>query len=159
MMSVLSQNGAWWASFRHKTSAIIYQSPIVELAEFAARTYTSSNPAELGMLVTAYARSAGDADHLYELVDTLVISEFAFLATTEGQECLVLLAKSYIDIGQPRRAWLMWRRGMDIAQLMVWKPRICSSLLLTNNRKGSLQVGFSCAAKDMVGYLSRRSLR
>ncbi|KFY99421.1 hypothetical protein V498_00774 [Pseudogymnoascus sp. VKM F-4517 (FW-2822)] len=118
MMSVLSQNGAWWASFRHKTSAIIYQSPVVELAEFAARTYTSSSPAELGMLVTAYARSAGDADHLYELVDTLVISEFAYLATTEGLECLVLLAKSYIDIGQPRRAWLMWRRGMGVAQLM-----------------------------------------
>ncbi|KFZ16878.1 hypothetical protein V502_04850 [Pseudogymnoascus sp. VKM F-4520 (FW-2644)] len=117
MMSALSKNGAWWASFRLKTSAI-YQAPIVGLVEFAAHTYTSSNPAELGMLVTAYARTAEDAHHLYALVYTLIISEFAYLATTEGLECLILLAKSYTDIGQPRRAWLMWRRGMDIAQLM-----------------------------------------
>ncbi|KFX92085.1 hypothetical protein V490_05575 [Pseudogymnoascus sp. VKM F-3557] len=117
MMSTLSKNRTWWASFRQKTSAI-YQAPMVGILEFAAHTYTSNNPAKLGTLVTAYARTAEDAHHLYALVDTLVISEPAYLATTEGLECLILLAKCYTDIGQPQRAWLMWRRGMDIAQLM-----------------------------------------
>jgi hypothetical protein len=56
IMSTLSKNGAWWSSFRHKTHAIS-QTPVEALAAFATRSYTSSNPAELGILVAAYARS------------------------------------------------------------------------------------------------------
>ncbi|KAI9765752.1 MAG: hypothetical protein M1840_007186 [Geoglossum simile] len=116
-MSTLSTNGAWWNSFRHKTHAIS-QVPVEALVAFAARSYTSNNPAELGILVAAYARSSNQNHHLYATVDSLVISDSAYSATIEGMECLILLAKSYIDIGQPRRAWLMYRRGMAIAQLM-----------------------------------------
>jgi hypothetical protein len=125
VMSTLSKNGAWWSSFRHKTHAIS-QSPVEALAAFATRSYTSNNPAELGMLVAAYARSSNQNYHLYAIVDSLVISDSAYLATIEGMECLILLAKSYTDIGQPRRAWLMFRRGMAIAQLMV---RVISCIL------------------------------
>ena len=118
LVSTLTENGAWWSSFRQKTHAIS-QTPVEALATFAARTYTSSNPAELGILVTAYARSSGKSHRLYAIVDSLVISNVGYSATKEGMECLILLAKSYTDIGQPRRAWFMWRRGMAIAQLMV----------------------------------------
>ncbi|KAI9854171.1 MAG: hypothetical protein M1813_001341 [Trichoglossum hirsutum] len=118
VMSTLSKNGAWWSSFRHKTHAIS-QTPVEALAAFAARSYISGNPAQLGILVAAYARSSIQNYHLYAIVDSLVISDSAYSATMEGMECLILLAKSYIDIGQPRRAWLMYRRGMAIAQLMV----------------------------------------
>jgi hypothetical protein len=118
IMSTLSANGAWWSSFRHKTHAIS-QAPAEALAAFAARSYTSNNPAELGILVAAYARSSNQDYHLYAIVDSLIISDSVYSTTIEGMECLILLAKSYIDIGQPRRAWLMYRRGMAIAQLMV----------------------------------------
>ncbi|KAH0542442.1 hypothetical protein FGG08_003197 [Glutinoglossum americanum] len=126
IMSTLSKNGAWWSSFRYKTHAIS-QTPVEALAAFAARSYTSSNPAELGILVAAYARSSNQ-NHLYAIVDSLVISDSAYLATTEGMECLILLAKSYTDIGQPRRAWFMYRRGMAIAQLMGLYRRDADSL-------------------------------
>ena len=118
VMSTLSKNGAWWSSFRHKTHAIS-QTPVEALAAFATRSYTSDNPAELGILVAAYARSSNQNHHLYAIVDSLVISDSVYSATIEGMECLILLAKSYIDIGQPRRGWFMYRRGMAIAQLMV----------------------------------------
>ena len=118
ILSTFSKNGAWWSSFRYKTHAIS-QTPIEAFTAFAARSYTSNSPAELGTLVAAYARSSGQNQHLYAAVDSLVISDHAYSATVEGMECLILLAKSYIDIGQPRRAWLMYRRGMAIAQLMV----------------------------------------
>ncbi|KAI9781855.1 MAG: hypothetical protein M1839_005647 [Geoglossum umbratile] len=117
VMSTLSKNGAWWSSFRHKTHAIS-QAPVEALATFAARSYTSNNPAELGILVAAYARSSTQNYHLYAIVDNLVISDSTYSATIEGMECLILLAKSYVDIGQPRRAWFMYRRGMAMAQLM-----------------------------------------
>jgi hypothetical protein len=118
MMAVLNKNGAWWNSFRQKTHAIS-QTPFEDLNVFAARAYTSSHPAVLGTLVTAYARCLDQDSDLYELVDLLVTSDFTYAATTEGMECIILLAKSYTDIGQPRRAWLTWRQGLTIAQLMV----------------------------------------
>lgn len=118
MMSILRKNGVWWNSFRQKTHAIS-QTPLEGLNVFASRAYTSNHPAILGTLVTAYARSLDQGSDLYELVGLLVISDFAYAATLEGMECLVLLAKSYTDIGQPRRAWLTWRQGLAIAQLMV----------------------------------------
>jgi hypothetical protein len=108
IMSTLSKNGAWWNSFRQKTHAIT-QAPVEGLSTFAARTYTSNNPAELGILAAAYARSIRDGHQLYALVDGLVVSDFTYSATITGMECLILLAKSYTDMGQPRRAWLTSR--------------------------------------------------
>ena len=60
-----------------------------------------------------------EQQHLFAAVESLVISDFAHAATLEGMECLILLAKSYTDIGQPRRAWFVWRKGIAIAQLTV----------------------------------------
>ncbi|KAL2072906.1 hypothetical protein VTL71DRAFT_12249 [Oculimacula yallundae] len=117
IMSTLSKNGAWWISFRQKCHAI-YGAPVESLLAFAARIYTSSNPTELGTLVAAYARSTNHNNHLYALVDSLIISDLTYSATLDGLECLILLAKSYTDIGQPRRAWFVWRKGMTVAQLM-----------------------------------------
>ena len=115
MMSALSNNRFWWNSFRCKTS----QTPIEPLPTFATRSYASDSPARLGILAVAYARSSNENYHLYALVDSLIISNSAYSATIEGVECLVLLAKAYSDIGQPRRSWFMYRRGLAIAQLMV----------------------------------------
>ncbi|KLU85747.1 hypothetical protein MAPG_04767 [Magnaporthiopsis poae ATCC 64411] len=41
-----------------------------------------------------------------------------YAATSEGLECLVLLAYCYMDSGMPRRAWYLWRKGLGIAQMM-----------------------------------------
>ena len=73
----------------------------------------------LGTLATAYARSLDKDRDIYAMVDSLIVSDLTYAATQEGLECLILLAKSYTDIGQPQRAWLTWRKGMAIAQLMV----------------------------------------
>ncbi|KAH8883476.1 hypothetical protein GQ53DRAFT_752956 [Thozetella sp. PMI_491] len=70
------------------------------------------------MLVVAYARSSNQDNHLYDIVERLVICDDVCAATLDGLECLVLLAKSYTDIGQPRRAWATWRRGIMLALLM-----------------------------------------
>jgi hypothetical protein len=117
-MSTLSSNGAWWSSFRQKTQDVS-QTPIEPLTSFAARSYTGNNPAEVAILVAVYARSSNGNHQLYALVDSLILSNPAYSATIEGLECLLLLAKTYTDIGQPRRAWFLYRRGIATAQLMV----------------------------------------
>jgi hypothetical protein len=119
ILSTLSKQGAWWNSFRQKVQTISQAVPIEDLSAFAARVYTSGNPAEIGTLAIAYARSSTDKDHLYALIDRIVVSDLTYGATLEGMECLVLLAKTYTDIGQPKKAWFLWKRGMAMAQLMV----------------------------------------
>jgi hypothetical protein len=118
LMSTLSRNGAWWSSFRHKTQAIC-QGPYEGLAAFAAHAYTSSNPAEVGMLVAAYARSTNQHRHLYELVESLVIPDSAHSYSAEAMELILLLAKAYSDIGQPRQSWMMYRKGLAVSEVMV----------------------------------------
>ncbi|KAM5355050.1 hypothetical protein ACJ41O_001696 [Fusarium nematophilum] len=114
----LIKNGAWWDSFRQKTRAISQAEPVEPLLSFAAHAYTSTSPAELAILAVAYARSLGRSHQLFSLVDSLIISDFSLAASLDGMECLILLAKTYTDIGQPRRAWFTWRKGLSIAQMM-----------------------------------------
>ena len=119
IVQTLAKNGAWWNSFRSKMRAFS-ESPVTETIEaFAARTYISRNPGELGTLTVAFAYSACNLDRLYALVESLVISNPAYSATAEGMECLILLAKVHTDIGQPRKAWMLWRQALTYAQLMV----------------------------------------
>lgn len=118
VMSILSKNDTWWRSNRIKTHALS-QTPLESIESFAPRAYTSRLPGDVGTLVIAYAYSSGDRYDLYTLVERLVISEFSYLATTEGMKCIVHLAKAHTDIGQPRKAWMLWRRAMTVAQLLV----------------------------------------
>ncbi|KAH6689856.1 hypothetical protein F5X68DRAFT_167459 [Plectosphaerella plurivora] len=121
VISALAKNGAWWDSFRQKTRVVTQAGLIEPILSFAAGAYTSPSPAKLGILVVAYGRSMGsdpEAHRLFRLVDDLVISSMAAGSSLNGMECLVLLAKTYTDIGQPRRAWLMWRKGLATAQLL-----------------------------------------
>ncbi|KAH6682715.1 hypothetical protein B0J14DRAFT_467830 [Halenospora varia] len=117
MIQQLTKHGSWWSAFCFKTrdSSRI---PTQALTDFAKQAYVSDSPAELALLVTAYARSTPGQYHLYTLVDSLIIADSAYVASIEGLECLILLAKAYTDVGQPRRAWLTYRRGVAIAQLM-----------------------------------------
>ncbi|EWG55379.1 hypothetical protein FVEG_13387 [Fusarium verticillioides 7600] len=131
LLSTLSENGAWWSSFRHKVE-VICQGSYEDLAAFAARVYTSSDPAELGMLVVAYARSTGHSNHLYGLVDRLAVPDSAHCYSPEALELLLLLAKAYSDVGQPRQSWMMYRKGLAISEVMglyrreVVSPRLKS---------------------------------
>lgn len=126
ILEVLESNGAWWNSFCQKTQLISQGLAIEPLAIFAARAYTSTSPSEVGALAVAYARSLGTYHDILQLVENTVISDYTFISTIKGLECVILLGKTYTDIGQPRRAWLVWRKGMAIAQLMVY--RICPTL-------------------------------
>ncbi|KFA69305.1 hypothetical protein S40285_09213 [Stachybotrys chlorohalonatus IBT 40285] len=118
ILNVFQQQGTWWNSFRQKTHAISQGSRVEPLPEFAARVYTSTSPSEVATLAVAYTRSAGSNYEILQLVDNMIISNSTYSATILGLECLILLGKTHTDFGQPRSAWLIWRRGMAIAQLM-----------------------------------------
>lgn len=51
-------------------------------------------------------------------VHRLVTSNDELIGNIEGLQCLILQCKFHIDLGQPRRAWLLIRRAVSLAQLM-----------------------------------------
>lgn len=49
---------------------------------------------------------------------SLVSSDDEVVGTLEGLECLSLQAMYHINAGNLRRAWLCWRRALNLGQLM-----------------------------------------
>jgi hypothetical protein len=134
MFIVLSENNFWWNSFVRKIKLpILLQTE--SLPEFARRVYTSSRPVELGILAIAYARASGTANHLFDMVDKTVLTDDRYLGTIDGLGCLVLLGKSFVDIGAPKKAWLLQRRGISMAVYLVCKPVIEMKLMQTGSFK------------------------
>ena len=60
-------------------------------------------------------------------VQSFITSDDEFVSTMDGLACLVLQAMYYVNGGQPKRAWLTFRRALNIAQLMGLNKRESSS--------------------------------
>uniref|UniRef100_A0A8H7TQ66 Transcription factor domain-containing protein n=1 Tax=Bionectria ochroleuca TaxID=29856 RepID=A0A8H7TQ66_BIOOC len=116
-MKVALAHKGWWVRI-HIAVRGIYDDAIESFPDFVRRVYTSDRPSELGKMAIAFAfTSDADGSSIYTLVDRLVVSDMSYMSTTEGLECLILLAILYADEGQPRRSWMIYRRGVLVAQL------------------------------------------
>lgn len=124
METIIKGNSSWWETWRHKCPGTSgsYQT----LLEFANGVLLRRNPPELGTLLLAIGvcLETDDLDHYQLLVERLIIQDDEYIATLEGMECAILQAKIHSDYGQPRRAWLAYRRGLVFAQLIVGFPCI-----------------------------------
>jgi hypothetical protein len=125
----------------------MYDDTIESFPDFVRRAYTSDRPSELGKMAIAFAFASDvDGSHIYTLVDRLVVSDMAYMSTVEGLECLVLLAILYADEGQPRRSWMIYRRGVMVAHLTVCRHPVpdCWKLIMS---KDLYQAGLRSTAK------------
>lgn len=57
-------------------------------------------------------------DKCVNVVQALITSDDELVSTVSGLECLVLQGVFHINAGNPRRAWLTFRRALSIGQLM-----------------------------------------
>lgn len=57
------------------------------------------------------------ADRCVNAIDRLIINDEDLCGTLPSLEAILLLSKWYTNIGRPRKAWLMTRRGVELAQL------------------------------------------
>lgn len=119
IMKVALAHKGWWVRI-HRAVRGMYDDTIESFSDFVRRVYTSNRPLELGKMAIAFAFASDvDGSHIYTLVDRLVVSDMAYMSTVEGLECLILLATLYADEGQPRRSWMIYRRGVVVAHLTV----------------------------------------
>jgi hypothetical protein len=121
LTKILNSNSEWWQTWRRKCSGT--SGPEQTLAQFAAQAITSGNIGAIGTVVLAVgicsSAEDNDVERYIEAVDRWVLSDDEYAASLEGMECLILKSKWFADIGQPRRAWICYRKGLMYAQLMV----------------------------------------
>ncbi|PVH97793.1 hypothetical protein DM02DRAFT_616265 [Periconia macrospinosa] len=119
LSKVLNSNSDWWATWRRKCSGTCAQNET--LAQFASKALTDVNIAAIGTVVLAVGICVDEereVEKYLEGVDRWVLADDEYAATLEGMELLILKAKWYADVGQPRRAWLAYRKGLMYTQLM-----------------------------------------
>jgi len=116
---ILNSNSEWWQTWRRKCSGTSEADQT--LAQFASRALADGNIGAIGTVVLSVGicSDMGDVDRYIETVDRWVLSDDEYATTLEGMECLILKAKWYADVGQPRRAWIAYRKGLMYTQLMV----------------------------------------
>lgn len=126
-MKVALAHKGWWVRI-HRAVRGMYDDTMESFPDFVRRAYTSDRPSELGKMAIAFAFASNvDGSPIYTLVDRLVVSDMAYVSTVEGMECLILLAILYADEGQPRRSWLIYRRGIMVAHSTVCQTS-CSAV-------------------------------
>lgn len=117
---IFSSNSEWWQTWRRKCSGT---SDVEQtLAQFASKALAEGNIGAIGTVVLSVgicSADENDIDRYIDAVDRYVLSDDEYAATLEGMECLILKAKWYADVGQPRRAWISYRKGLMYTQLMV----------------------------------------
>lgn len=127
---ILNSNSEWWQTWRRKCSGTSASDET--LAQFASKALAEGNIGAMGTVILAVGICSDDereVERSVEAVDRWVLADDEYAATLEGMECLILKAKWYADVGQPRRAWLAYRKGLMYTQLMV---RIVASFFLAS---------------------------
>jgi hypothetical protein len=121
LTKLLNSNSEWWQTWRRKCSGT--SGPEQTLPQFAAQALTTGNVGAIGTVVLSVgiclSDEADDVERYIETVDRWVLSDDEYAASLEGMECLILKSKWYADVGQPRRAWIAYRKGLMYAQLLV----------------------------------------
>ncbi|CAG5175726.1 uncharacterized protein ALTATR162_LOCUS8185 [Alternaria atra] len=120
LTKLLNSNSDWWQTWRRKCSGT--SGPEQTLPQFAAQALTTGNIGAIATVVLSVgicsSENDDDVERYIEAVDRWFLSDDEYAASLEGLECLILKSKWYADVGQPRRAWIAYRKGLMYAQLM-----------------------------------------
>lgn len=134
--TLLDASADWWTIWR-KMFPEICDPACKTLKESVSHSLRSESPAEVAKMLLCLAISIDQIPQAFDLstlklalpprelmeryintVDKLITSDDEIASTVDGIECLVLQAKYHINLGRPRRAWLLFRRATSFAQLI-----------------------------------------
>lgn len=142
LSKILHNNSDWWDVWRRKCMRMYGTEQ--SLSQFAAQALATGNVGEIATVVLSVGISLQDTDQVsryFETVDRWFLCDDEYAASLEGLECFVMKSKWYADVGQPRRAWIAYRKGLMYAQLMVSLIGIgIRTWLLTNIRASTASV-------------------
>ncbi|KAK5071724.1 hypothetical protein LTR64_004498 [Lithohypha guttulata] len=133
---ILENSQEWWAIWRTMFPHITDRR-CVTIKESVSHSLRSEKPAEIAKIMLCIALSINqlpqefdwsrvsmkqDRTELMEryisTVDRLIIQDDEIGATIDGLECMILEAKYHINLGRPRRSWLLYHRAIAFGQLL-----------------------------------------
>ena len=137
---ILESSHEWWVIWR-KMFPEIADKRCETMKESVSHSLRSDKPAEIAKIMLCIAISIHQMPdgfdwgrlHLKEsrsqlmdkyisTVDKLIVSDDEIAATIDGIECMVLEAKYQVNMGRPRRAWLLYHRAIAFCQLLGFHP-------------------------------------
>lgn len=133
---ILEASHEWWAIWRTMFPEIT-DSRCETIKESVSHSLRSEKPAELAKIMLCIALSihqlpadfdwsrlqmkeepAELMERYITTVAKLITSDDEIAATLDGIECMMLEAKYHINMGRPRRAWILFHRAIAFAQLL-----------------------------------------
>lgn len=109
----------------------------VTIKESVSHSLRSEKPAEIAKIMLCIALSVNQLPQEFDwskvslkesrsdvmeryisTVDRLITSDDEIAATIDGLECMILEAKYHINLGRPRRSWLLYHRAIAFGQLL-----------------------------------------
>ncbi|RMD43666.1 hypothetical protein DV735_g1477, partial [Chaetothyriales sp. CBS 134920] len=132
---ILESSNEWWVTWR-KMYPEITDERCDSIKECISHALRSDKPAEVGSVMVCIALSLHQMPDDFDwsqlqltesrsqlmekyisAVDKLIIADDEVAATIEGIECIVLASKYHINMGRPRRSWLLCHRAIAFCQL------------------------------------------
>ncbi|KAK5941117.1 hypothetical protein PMZ80_006394 [Knufia obscura] len=133
---ILENSQEWWAIWRTMFPNIT-DKRCITIKESVSHSLRSEKPAEIAKIMLCIALSINQLPHDFNwdrvsleenpadlmeryisTVDRLIISDDEIAATIDGLECMILEAKYHINLGRPRKAWLLYHRAIAFGQLL-----------------------------------------
>lgn len=133
---ILENSQEWWAIWRTMFPHITDRRCIT-IKESVSHSLRSEKPAEIAKIMLCIALSINQLPQDFDwgkvsmkesrsdlmeryisVVDKLIISDDEIAATIDGLECMILEAKYHINLGRPRRSWLLYHRAIAFGQLL-----------------------------------------
>jgi len=133
---ILENSQEWWAIWRTMFPHITDRR-CVTIKESVSHSLRSEKPAEIAKIMLCIALSINQLPQDFDwkrvsmkekptdlmeryisTVDRLIISDDEIAATIDGLECMIMTAKYHINLGRPRRSWLLFHRAIAFGQLL-----------------------------------------
>lgn len=133
---ILESSHEWWAIWR-KIFPDISDRRCETMKQSVSHSLRSDKPAEIAKIMLCIAISIHQMPDGFDwsrlqlkesrfqliekyvsTVNKLIVSDDEIAATVEGIECMALEAKYQVNMGRPRRAWLLYTRAINFAQLL-----------------------------------------
>lgn len=133
---ILENSQEWWAIWRTMFPHITDRR-CVTIKESVSHSLRSEKPAEIAKIMLCIALSINQLPQDFDwgrvsmkenpaelmeryisTVDRLIIQDDEIAATIDGLECMILEAKYHINLGRPRRSWLLYHRAIAFGQLL-----------------------------------------
>ena len=133
---ILESSHEWWTIWR-KMFPEITDNRCETMKESVSHSLRSEKPAEIAKIMLCIAISIHQMpdgfdwkrlqmkdtqsqlmDKYISTVNKLIISDDELAATIDGIEVMALEAKYQVNMGRPRRAWLLYHRALAFAQLL-----------------------------------------